>query len=350
MKSFDIVDWGRPLQQVIRSKPTPVGGQVLMAVNACGVCHSDLHIRQGYLDLGDDRKVSFEQLGLKLPFTLGHEIVGTVVARGPHADIPIGAKRVIYPWIGCGECRHCRRDDELSCEANRALGTRTAGGFSNYVLVPHQRYLLEYGGTDPNVAATCACSGLTAYSALRKLPSLDDSDTLLLIGAGGLGLAALSLASAMTGAKVVVADIDAKKLAHAERTTGCRTLNMSDAGAHDRLLALAGEKVRGVIDFVGSPDTLEFALNVAGKGASIIVVGLFGGSLNLSLALLPSRNLTLRGSYVGTLQEMRELLELNDQKKLLQVPIREMPIESLNDALEALEQGRVQGRIVVKNA
>lgn len=346
MKSYDIIEWGRPLQAVIRETPMPIDSQVLLAVHACGVCHSDLHIREGHLDLGEGRKVSFESLGLKLPFTLGHEIVGTVVAAGPDAKVEIGARRVVFPWIGCGQCRHCLRGDELSCESNIALGTRRAGGFSDHVLVPHSRYLLEYGSLDPLVAATCACSGLTAYSALRKLPPLTTDDTLLLIGAGGLGLAALSLASKLTQATIVVADIDAAKLTLAQQSGKCEVVDMSTPDAVAKLRQKMGEGVRATIDFVGAPSTLEFALQSAGKGATVVVVGLFGGGISLSTALLPSRNLTLRGSYVGTLEEMRELLALLQRDNLFRVPLSTLPMDQINDALHALATGQVQGRLV----
>ena len=346
MKSFDIVEWGRPLQEVIRATPKPTGSEVLLAVQACGVCHSDLHIRDGFLDLGEGRRASFEDLGLKLPFTLGHEIVGTVVAAGPAADIAPGARRVVYPWIGCGVCRHCTAGDELSCESNVALGTRRAGGYADHVIVPHPRYLLDFGDLDPLVAATCACSGLTAFSALRKLPVYGPEDTLLLIGAGGLGLAALDLARTLTKARVVGADIDPAKLMAASAASGCATVDLRQPGAVERLRAIVGEGVRGVIDFVGAPNTLDFGLKAAGKGATLVAVGLFGGGLNLSTAMLPSRNLTLRGSYVGTLQEMRDLLALVQRERLLRVPIEQIPMPQINDALEALATGRARGRLV----
>lgn len=346
MKSYDIVEWGRPLQECIREIPVPRATEVLLSVSACGICHSDLHIRDGFLDLGEDRKVSFESLGLKLPFTLGHEIVGTVVAAGPEADVPLGAKRVVYPWIGCGECRLCRLGNELCCERNIALGTRRAGGFADYVLVPHSRYLLDYGTLDPLVAATCACSGLTAYSALKKLPPLGPEDTLLLLGAGGLGLAALSLAKAMTSARLVVADIDGAKLALASSMNSCEILDMRQPDAKDQLAAIAGEPVRAVIDFVGAPGTIDFAIKSAGKGATIVVVGLFGGALQLPTAMLPSRNLVLRGSYVGTLEEMRDLLALVQTTELLKVPLETLPMAQVNEALEILSAGKARGRFV----
>ena len=347
MNSYDIVEWGRPLQRVVRDTPVPRGREVLLKVEACGVCHSDLHIQKGVLDLGNGRTVSFDAMGLKLPFTLGHEIVGTVVATGPDATVDPGARRVVYPWIGCGQCELCRRGDELSCEANIALGTRRAGGYADHVVVPDAKYLLDYGTLDPYLAATCACSGLTAYAALKKLPALQADDTVLLVGAGGLGLAALSLAPEITPARTLVADIDPAKLALARERGARATLDLSLDGGAARAREFAGRGLRGVIDFVGSPATLELALQAVGKGGTVIVVGLFGGALPLSTALLPSRNLTLRGSYVGTLAEMHELLALQHRRSILPPPIEARTLDDLNAVLDDLARGAVRGRIVV---
>ena len=349
MKSYDIVEWGRPLQAVIRDTPVPQGEQVLVKVEACGVCHSDLHIRGGFLDMGPDRKVSFEALGLKLPFTLGHEIVGTVVAAGAEASVPVGARRVVFPWIGCGKCRHCLRGDELSCDANVGLGTRRPGGYADHVLVPHSRYLLDYGDLDPFFAATLACSGLTAFSALRKLPAFTHDDTILMLGAGGLGMQALGLASLVTPARVIVADIDPTKLVLAKERGASQVLDLSQDGGVARLREMTGEGVRGVIDFVGSPSTVDFALQALGKGGTLILVGLYGGALLLPIPLLPSRNIALRGSYVGTLAEMYELVALAREGKVASVPLFPQPMSKINQALEDLAAGRVQGRIVAVN-
>lgn len=348
MRSHDIVEWGKPLQLVVRETPQPVGTEVLVRVEACGVCHSDLHIREGSIDLGSGRRVSFDSIGVKLPFTLGHEIVGTVAAAGPESSAVPGTRCVVYPWQGCGHCRHCLRGDELSCDAGRALGTRVPGGYSDHVIVSHQRYLLDYGALDPLLAATCACSGLTAYSALRKLPSLTAQDHLLLIGAGGLGLAALGLASALTEARIVVADIDAAKLPLARSRGAHEVLDLSAADAGVRLRSLIGEGVRGVIDFVGSPETVDFALRASGRGGAIVVVGLFGGAMSLSTALLPMRNITLRGSYVGSLQEMTDLLAMLQTAPVLNVPLHERPMSQVEDALADLAAGRVSGRMLVR--
>jgi D-arabinose 1-dehydrogenase-like Zn-dependent alcohol dehydrogenase len=187
---------------------------------------------------------------------------------------------------------------------------------------------------------------LTAYSALKKLPEYQSEDTILLIGAGGLGLAALGLASALTPAKVVVADIDDAKLEIARKRGAAWTVNTAQEDVAVQLRNLVAEGVRGVIDFVGSPATVALALQAAAKGGTVIIVGLFGGGFTLSTALLPMRNLTLRGSYVGSLQEMTELLELLKQRNVLSVPLQERPMNEINNMLDDLKHGRVAGRVI----
>lgn len=347
MRSYDILEWGRPLQTVVRETPVPVGNQVLVRVQACGVCHSDVHIWDGHFDMGDGNRISLEAIGAKLPFTLGHEIVGVVEAVGPEATVPVGMQCVVFPWIGCGECRHCLDGREIDCEANVALGTRRPGGFSDHVLVPHSRYILDYGQLDPDVAATCACSGLTAYSAVKKLPDFTERDTVVLIGAGGLGLAALGLCRSLTPAKIVVADIDERKLAFAMQVGADDVINLSQTDVAERLRTRIGDGVRGVIDFVGSPSSVNFALKASRKGGTVIIVGLFGGGMTLPTALLPMRNISLIGSYVGTLAEMKELLELARRNTIFSVPLRRRPMEQINEILTDLRLGQVQGRVLV---
>lgn len=347
MKSYDIVEWGKPLQEVLRETPAPTGSEVRVRIEACGICHSDLHIREGALDLGNGKRIDFESVGVKLPFTMGHEIVGVVDELGPDARIPRGTRCVVYPWHGCGECLNCRNGREVDCERGRALGTRRPGGYSDYVVVPHERYLLDYGTLDPLLAATCACSGLTSYSALRKLPPLLAEDTLVLIGAGGLGLAALGLAPVATPARIVVADIDDAKLGHAASAGAHDVVNLRAENAVHALRQAAPNGIRAIIDFVGSAQTTGLALESVARGGTVIVVGLFGGALSVSTALLPMRNVTLRGSYVGSVDEMQSLLTLlQERESVSPVQLQTLPMSLVNDALDELARGHVAGRLL----
>ena len=219
MRAMQIIEWGKPLETREYPDPEPKGEEVLLRVEAAGVCHSDVHIWDGYFDLGGERRISLESRGVHLPFTMGHEIAGEVAALGPRASgVEVGDKVVAYPWIGCGECAVCRKGEELLCLNPRTLGTRRPGGYGTHVIVPHGRYLLPHDGVPQGLAATYTCSGITAYSALKKTRGhLDVDDHLVIIGAGGVGGSAVHIAPAAVAGKVIVADIDAQKRAQARQ-------------------------------------------------------------------------------------------------------------------------------------
>ncbi|MBL4641313.1 MAG: alcohol dehydrogenase catalytic domain-containing protein [Verrucomicrobiales bacterium] len=160
-----------------------------MSVTAAGVCHTDLHIREGGYDLGHGRKLEFAQRGIALPLVMGHETVGEVVAAGPDVGtLDRGKKYVVYPWIGCGTCAVCASGQEQLCMKPQFLGMHVDGGYATQIRVPHPKYLHEIGDIPPENAAPLACSGLTAYGALKKVESTLKDHALLVIGAGGLGL------------------------------------------------------------------------------------------------------------------------------------------------------------------
>jgi D-arabinose 1-dehydrogenase-like Zn-dependent alcohol dehydrogenase len=347
MDSYQVEEWGRPLQLKREPTPVPSGTEVLIRVSACGVCHSDVHIREGRYDMGERAPVRLETIGIRLPLTMGHEIVGVVEAAGPDADIPIGSAGVVYPWIGCGQCNDCLRGNELDCATPRSLGTRRPGGYSSHVLVPHPRYVVDYRGIDPWVAATAACSGLTAYSAVRKVPSCCADDFVVVVGAGGLGLAALEFLKIMSPARIVVVDSDPGKLALA-RNHANAIYSSADADTAAVVKQLSGGGVRAVLDFVGMQSTFEWGLSVLAKGGTMIEVGLFGGSTILPIPLLPMRNLKIMGSYVGTLEDLHQLLVLIRERGLGRIPLFGRPITDLNRVLDELATGQVAGRVIVQ--
>lgn len=348
MKSYQLVDWGKPLQLRIREKPQPQGEEVLVKVEAAGVCHSDIHLRDGFFDLGGGKRLTAAQYGARMPMTMGHEIAGTVAALGPDAGgIAVGTRVVVYPWIGCGKCEACLEERDTDCEAQRSLGAKSDGGFSDFVLVPKARYLVPAGNVDLRLGATFACSGLTAYGALKKMPPMKAKDRLLIIGAGGLGLACLCVAPQLTQATTVVADIDPIKLEAAKRQGAGIVFDSSVPDTAAALKAAAGGPIRGVIDFVGSRQTAELALAVAVKGTVIVIVGMMGGSLEVPLPLLSPRNLTIRGSHVGTLDELKALVGFANEGRLPAIPFSTRPMSEVNEAIDDLEARRTVGRVVL---
>jgi D-arabinose 1-dehydrogenase-like Zn-dependent alcohol dehydrogenase len=188
MRMFQVCVCGQPLQMNEQPTPQPAGTEVLLKVLAAGVCHSDLHLADGYFDLGGGKRLSLQDRGMKLPVTLGHENVGEVVAVGPDATgVKIGQRMLADPWIGCGTCAVCLRGEDNLCRSMRSLGVFTNGGYADYIMVPHARSLFDIGDLPPERVAPLACSGVTTFGALKKVTTLTTEPTVI-IGAGGLGL------------------------------------------------------------------------------------------------------------------------------------------------------------------
>ncbi len=351
MKAYQITEWGAPLEEREIPVPEPQGSEILINVTASGVCHSDVHIGDGYFDLGGGNRLDMAERGLSLPFTMGHEVVGEVAAMGPDASgVAVGDRRIVYPWIGCGQCAVCRRGDQLLCLTPRTIGVRVHGGFAEYCLVPDAKYLLALDGVPETHAATCACSGVTAISALKKVGKLADDESLMLIGAGGVGLAALGMAKSVTGGRLIVADVDSAKRDAAMAAGADAVLDNGDATAVAAAQDLTGGGPIAAIDFVGAPATSGFALQAVAKGGHLVSVGLYGDALPISLALMPLKMLRISGSYVGTLAEMNELMGLVRGSKLTPVPMTERPLAEAPQALQDLKGGRVLGRQVLTNS
>ncbi len=347
MLSYQLTRYGQPLEQVESVRPDPVGTEVLLQVEACGVCHSDLHLRDGFFNMGGGKRLDLSK-GRELPLTLGHEIAGRVVACGGDATgIEVGERRVVYPWIGCGECPTCAAGQEHLCPRSRALGVARHGGFSDHVVVPHPRYLLDFGDRPVTLACTYACSGLTAYGAVRKVQSrVEGRRPLVIIGLGGVGFAALRLAQAVTTADVIAVDVNEAPLQAAAKT-GAAVVDARAADAAKQIRALTGGGAAAVIDFVGAEATASLGFKALGTGGLLVIVGLFGGQLQASIPLWPLRNLTVQGSYVGSLDEMRELMRLVESGVVAPIPIRPRPLSDAQAVLNDLRDGGAVGRMVL---
>jgi D-arabinose 1-dehydrogenase-like Zn-dependent alcohol dehydrogenase len=348
MLSQSVVAFGSPLEEIEKPTPVPEGTEVLLKVHHAGVCHSDVHIHDGHFDLGGGARLPLAHL--KLPHTMGHEIEGEAVALGPAAvTVTIGARYAVFPWIGCGGCPACARGEENLCNRGRQLGCSPgiAGGYATHVLVPHARYLLDYGATDPALAAAYMCSGLTAFGAIKKVGTLLPADRLAIIGCGGVGLMGVQFARALTGKGPLAADIEEKRLTAAREAGAVATYDTRDADAADRLVAETGGGVFAAVDFVGSERSFAFANAIVRKGGKIIIVGLFGGAMTMPLPMFPLRAITLAGSFVGSLAEAREMMQLVRAGKIDPIPLQMRPLSEAGKALDDLREGRITGRVVL---
>ncbi|MBL8340884.1 MAG: alcohol dehydrogenase catalytic domain-containing protein [Rubrivivax sp.] len=348
MLSYQIQEFGKPLAQALRDTPQPQGTEVVVRVGSCGVCHSDVHLHDGYFDLGSGNKLDMSR-ALAPPRTLGHEIAGTVVAVGPQAEgVKVGDKRVVFPWIGCGQCTLCAAGDEHLCNKPAALGIHRDGGFADHVLVPHPRVLLEYDPLPEDQAATLACSGLTAYGALKKVGTVGPNDPLMIIGAGGVGLSGIRLARQMFGVAPIVVELDKGKWDIARAAGAGELIDPTAEGAAKALVKATGGGVAAAVDFVGAASTFAFGFGALRKAGRIVCVGLFGGSTPMVPAMVSMKAVSVIGSYVGSLQEMRELLAIARAGKLPALPLVSRPLAQATEALEDLRAGRVKGRAILR--
>jgi D-arabinose 1-dehydrogenase-like Zn-dependent alcohol dehydrogenase len=349
MFSYDVVKWGEPLEKIERGTPQPAGTEVLLRLKHCGVCHSDAHIRDGYFDLGGGRRLHMTERGMILPATLGHEPLGTVIAAGSEAgDIPLGEDRLVYPWTGCGDCKPCRAGLDNYCMAPRMIGIQRRGGYADHLLVPHPCYLIDAGGIDPAWAATLSCSGLSTYSAVAKLKPIPPEEWIAIIGAGGLGLSAIAMLRALGHDRIVALDVDTSKLAAAERSGAAATLDGRGGEAAEKLREFAGGDLYGAVDFVGTKETAVLALSVLRKGGRLILVGLYGGEIPLSVGATILRALTVQGSHLGSVNELKEVVALARQGKLQPIPIQTRPLAEVSRTLDELKAGRIIGRVVAE--
>jgi len=352
MRAYAVKMFCEPIVEIELPDPQPKGTEVVIEVTRGGVCHSDLHLQEGFYDLGGGKKLSLADRGVTPPVVLGHEVLGRLVVKGPDAPIGddmIGKTFVVHPWLGCGECEICRRGEENLCAKPNSIGVHRAGGYAEKCLVPHPRYLVDVTGIDPTLAATYACSGLTAYSALRKVDIARDRDWLLILGIGGVGLSGLEIAKGLGFKNIAVADIDPAKRELALASGASVVVDPRDKDALATLQAKSGG-IGAAIDFVGAHASAEFGIAAIRKAGTYVVVGLFGGDITLSLPLLVLRAINLRGSYVGNLGELKELIELVKQGKVRAMPVEAVPMAQANAALDRLRAGKVRGRLVLERA
>jgi len=349
MRRQSLVKFDAPLCETVIDAPKPVGREVLVRIERCGLCHSDLHIQDGYADLGGGKKLDTTR-GMTLPFTLGHEIAGVVEEVGTDVSRDlVGAKRAVFPWIGCGQCRDCLKGDENLCAKQRFLGVTIDGGFATHVLVPDAKYLLEYDPLPVNQAATLMCSGVTAYGALKRLVDRPRQRNLLLIGLGGVGMMGLAFAQAMFKQPITVADLSAAARETSLKNGAAFAYDPSEPEISRRIIKETDGGFDEIVDFAGNEKSMAFAVSVLARGGKIVVSGLMGGNFSLPMVQWIYKRMTIEGFMVGTLDEAHELMALARAGKIKPTPMKEEPMTDVQKWIDALRAGQVVGRIVLKN-
>jgi propanol-preferring alcohol dehydrogenase len=349
MRAARIVKPNEPLEVQQLETPRPRGSQVLVKVESSGVCHSDIHLWEGGYEGLEGQFLKTTDRGVKYPLTPGHEIAGVVDSLGEEAEgFTKNEKVLVYPWIGEGRCPACRIGQENLCDKPRSLGVYRDGGYAEYVLVPSYRYLLKMDEEmDANASATLSCSALTAYGAIKNA-DLKPNDNVVIVGAGGLGLMAIQLAKAVTGSKIIAMDLNDEKLEAAKNNGADNIINSRKEDPVNAVMELTDKMgADAVVDFVNASKTVESDIQFLRRRAKLVLVGLFGGELKLSLVSMPTRAYRLIGSYTGTLSEMVELVSLARRGVIKPLVSNQFKLNQATEALTMLKEGKILGRGVI---
>jgi propanol-preferring alcohol dehydrogenase len=329
--------------------PKPRGSQVLIKVQSSGVCHSDVHVWEGYYEGIGGQPLKTTDRGVKYPLTPGHEIAGIVDNLGEQVEgFSKNEKVLIYPWIGEGRCPACKIGQENLCDKPRSLGIYGDGGYAEYVLVPNSRYLVKIGDDmDTDTSAPLSCAGLTAYGAIKNA-TLKPDDNVVIVGTGGLGLMAIQLAKAVTASRIIAMDIDDKKLEVAKKEGADIIVNSKKEDPVKAVMELTDKLgADEVIDFVNATKSVETDMQFLRRRAKLVLVGLFGGELRLSLVTMPTRAYSLIGSYTGSLDDLVELVSLAERGVIKPVVSSRFKLNQAGEALQMLKDGKIVGRGVI---
>ena len=245
-------------------------------------------------------------------------------------------------------CPACRIGKENLCDKPRSLGIYTDGGYAQYVLVPSYRYLVKVGNDmDTDTSAPLSCAGLTAYGAVKNA-NLKPDENVVVVGTGGLGLMAIQLAKAVTGARIIAMDLDDQKLDVAKKNGAEITINSKKEDPVKAVMELTDKLgADAVIDFVNASKTVETDMQFLRRRAKLVLVGLFGGELKLSLVTMPTRAYKLIGSYTGALSDLIELVSLAERGVIKPVVSNRFKLDQATEGLTMLKDGKIIGRGII---
>ncbi len=313
MHAAVVVEFGKPLAMQEWAIPVPGPGQILVKTEACGVCHTDLHAAKGDWPVKPT-----------VPFIPGHEAIGIVVELGAGVSAVKEGDRVGVPWLysACGHCEYCLSAWETVCADAKFGGYTQNGGFAEYILADPNYVAHIPKGLDPKAAAPLICAGLTSYKGIKETKA-EPGDWVAISGVGGLGHLAIQYAKAM-GLFVAAVDIDDGKLAHAKKLGADLLVNAKHGDAAE-------------------------AVKKGTDGGACVLVGLPPGEFPVPLFDVVANCITIRGSFVGTRQDMAEALAFAAAGKV-KVDFELQPLSAINDVFERLEHGKVPSRVVLDYA
>jgi propanol-preferring alcohol dehydrogenase len=335
MQAAVVTAFGKPLQIQEWIIPVPGPGQILVKTEACGVCHTDLHAANGDWPL---KPVP--------PFIPGHEAIGIVVASGAGVSIVKEGDRVGVPWLysACGHCEYCLSAWETVCPEAEFGGYTKNGGFAEYVLADPNYVAHIPIGLGPKEAAPLICAGITTYKGIKQTEA-KPGEWIAISGCGGLGHLAIQYAKAM-GLLVCGVDIEDDKLAHAKRLGADLVINATTCDPTEFLKKQTGGGAHGVLITAPSLPAFKQGVGMTRKRGTCVLVGLPPGTFPLDIFGLVANAITVRGSFVGTREDMAECLDFAANGKV-KADIELQPLGSINAIFERLEHGDVASRVVL---
>jgi alcohol dehydrogenase, propanol-preferring len=336
MKAALLQEFKKPLLLTDTERPVPADDEVLIQVEACGVCHSDLHVAEG----------DWTQLSriVKKPVVLGHEVAGRVVEKGRGVkDLQIG-DRVGVPWIywSCGECEFCRQGDENLCSRQMITGVTVDGGYAEFMKARASHAEKIPQGLSALEVAPLFCAGVTVLRALRQ-SRISRGQRLAIFGVGGLGHLAIQVGRNL-GAEVTAIDISDQKLELAKSLGAASTLNAKSSDVVKELRARGGAHVALVTSAAKAAyDMAFYGLRPTG---TLMVVGLPAENISFPAIMMAAGEVHIKASAVGTRSDLREVLAMAAEGKLhCQVTAR--PLSEVNQVFEEMRSGQIAGRIVL---
>lgn len=336
MKAAVLHEFKKPLAMEDLARPSAGPDEVVIQVEACGVCHSDLHVADGDW-------IQFAGI-VKKPLVMGHEVAGRVVEKGANVRELVVGDRVGVPWVfwTCGECEFCRQGDENLCAKQKITGVTVDGGYAEFVKAPATHATKIPAQISSSDAAPLFCAGVTVYRALRQ-SRIQPGQRLGIFGVGGLGHLAVQIGRA-SGAEVTAIDICDEKLALAKALGAAHALN---AGARDTVKLVRGQGgVHVALVTSAAKAAYDLAFYCLRPTGTLMAVGLPAEDIGFPPILMAAGEVRIQASAVGTRKDLHEVLELAAQGKV-RCEVAKRPLVEVNEVLEELRRGRISGRVVL---
>jgi propanol-preferring alcohol dehydrogenase len=335
MRAAVVEQFGKPLVLREWRVPSPEAGQILVKTEACGVCHTDLHAAHGDWPVKPT-----------LPFIPGHEAIGLVAAAGAGVKSVKEGDRVGVPWLfsACGHCEYCLSAWETVCPQAEFGGYTKNGGFAEYILADPSYVAHVPLALSAKEAAPIICAGLTTYKGIKETGA-KPGEWIAISGAGGLGHLAIQYAKAM-GLHICAIDIDDGKLAHAKRLGADCVINAKSGDPAAAVQRATGGGAHGVLITAPSLAAFKQGVGMTRKRGTCVLVGLPPGEFPVPLFDVVANCVTIRGSFVGTRQDMAEALAFAAEG-MVKADIELQPLSAINKVFDRLEHGDVAARVVL---